>query len=108
MATATFVQRGENIDYVAAADTAYMEVVPLAARIGVALEAIAKGTTGTVTLTGVFRLPAATGTLAVGAEVYWDTKAGNIVGAKGDTTVFAGYTTEAKTESGATVAVRIG
>ena len=105
MATATFVQRGENIDYVAAADTAYMEVVPLAARIGVALEAIAKGATGTVTLTGVFRL---TGVLAVGAEVYWDTKAGNIVGAKGDTTVFAGYTTEAKTESGATVAVRIG
>ena len=42
MATATFVQRGENIDYVAAANTAYMEVVPLAARIGVALEAIAK------------------------------------------------------------------
>ena len=37
----------------------YMEVVPLAARIGVALEAIAKGATGTVTLTGVFRLPAA-------------------------------------------------
>lgn len=108
MATATFVQRGENIDYVAKSNTAYMEVVPLAARIGVALEAIAKGETGTVTLTGVFQLPAATGALAVGAEVYWDTKAGNIVGAKGDTAVFAGYTTEAKAESGATVAVRIG
>lgn len=50
MATATYVQRGENIDYVAASNTAYMEVVPLAARIGVALEAIAKGETGTVTL----------------------------------------------------------
>lgn len=108
MATATFVQRGENIDYVAKSNTAYMEVVPLAARIGVALEAIAKGETGTVTLTGVFQLPAATGALDVGAEVYWDTKAGNIVGTKGDTAVFAGYTTEAKTESGATVAVRIG
>lgn len=108
MATATFVQRGENIDYVAAADTAYMEVVPLAARIGVALEAIAKGATGTVTLTGVFRLPAATGVLAVGAEVYWDTKAGNIVGTKGDTTVFAGYAVEAKAEAGTAVNVRIG
>lgn len=108
MATATFVQRGENIDYTAQADTAYMEIVPLAARIGVALEPIAKGDTGTVTLTGVFSMPAATGAIAVGAEVYWDAKAGNITGTKSDTVVFAGYATEPKTESGATVNVRIG
>lgn len=108
MATATYVQKGDNIDYTASASIGYMEVVPLTARIGIALEAMEKGDTGTVTLTGVFKLPAAAGALTVGEEVYWDTKAGNVTGTKGDTTVFAGYTVEEKTESGATVNVRIG
>ena len=61
MAKATFVQKGDNIDFTAAADIAYMDVVTLTDRIGVALENIANGATGTVTLTGVFEFPAATG-----------------------------------------------
>lgn len=108
MATATFVQKGDNIDYTASAAVGYMEVVPLTARIGVALEAMDKGDTGTVTLTGVFTLPAATGALTVGQEVYWDKTAGNITGTKGDATVFAGYAVEAKAEAGTAVNVRIG
>ena len=50
-----------------------MEIVPLKDCVGVALEAIAANETGTVTLTGVFEFPAATGAaIKVGEKVYWD------------------------------------
>lgn len=83
MAKAVFVQKGENIDYTAASDIGYMEVVPLTSCIGVALEEIASGATGTVSLTGVYELPAAadlgTGiSINVGDAVYWNTANENI------------------------------
>jgi predicted RecA/RadA family phage recombinase len=105
-AFAEYVQAGENIDYTATSDVAYLQVVPLVSRIGVALEAIAKGETGTVTLTGAFRLPAATGAaLSVGTKVYWDAAAGNVTATAGD--IVAGIAVEDKTEAGTTVVVRI-
>lgn len=106
-AVAEFVQRGDNIDYKAEKDIAYMEVVPLAERIGVAMEAIAKGDTGTITLTGAFKLPAESGTaLAVGAKVYWNAENNNVTATAG--TVLAGYVVEAKAEAATTAVVRIG
>lgn len=106
-AIAEFVQRGDNIDYKADKDIAYMEVVPLAARIGVALEAIEKGDTGTLTLTGAFKVPAVAGTaFAAGEKVYWDAANGNVTTTAGD--VVAGYTVEAKAEAAVTAIVRIG
>lgn len=110
MAKATFVQTGDNIDYTAASDIEYMDVVKLTDRIGVALEAIASGDTGTVTLTGVFDLPAATGSgndLTVGEKVYWDATNSVITPTATDNT-FAGYTVAAKAAAGATARVRIG
>ena len=105
--TAKFVEKGDNIDYTAASDLAYMEVVPLASRVGVALEPIAAGSVGTVTLTGAFEMPAATGAIAVGAEVFWSTATNNIVAATGEKTVHAGWAIAAKAEAGTTVLVRI-
>lgn len=105
-AVAEYVQRGDNIDYTAADDIVYMQVIPLTARIGIALEAIPKGETGTVTLTGAFRLPAASVAMTLGEKLYWDATAGNVTATQGD--IVAGYATEAKAEAGTTVAVRIG
>ncbi len=110
MAKATFIQKGDNIDYTAAADIGYMDVVPLTDRIGVALENIANGATGTVTLTGVFEFPAATGSgkaLTVGEKVYWDATNGVITSTATDNT-FAGHAVAAKAASGTTARVRIG
>lgn len=107
MAIATYVKKGENIDYTATAAVAYMEVVPLASCIGVALTPIEKGATGTVSLTGVYELPAAASlAIEVGDKVYWDTKAGNIN--KTDTGVPAGIAVAPKTEAGTTARVKIG
>ena len=107
MAKAEYIQRGDNIDYTAAANIAYMEVVPLSARIGVALAEIPKGETGTVAITGAFRFPAATGKIDVGAEVYWDKTQNVIVGASGASTVRAGHLIAPKAQADTTALVRI-
>ncbi|WP_303839416.1 DUF2190 family protein [Selenomonas ruminantium] len=110
MAKATFVQKGDNIDYTAAADIGYMDVVALTDRIGVALENIANGATGTVTLTGVFDFPAATGSgkaLTVGEKVYWDAT-NSVITPTATDNIFAGYAVAAKTAAGTTARVRIG
>lgn len=107
MATATYVQKGENIDYKAAADVAYMEIVPLAARVGVALTPITAGGTGTVSLTGVYDMPAAASlAIAVGDKVYWNDK--DKVIDKTETGVPAGIAVEAKADAGTVARVRIG
>lgn len=108
MAKAEYIQRGDNIDYTAEANIAYMEVVPLAARIGIALAEIPKGETGAVTLVGAFRFPAATGKIDVGAEVYWDKTQNVIVGASGASTVRTGHLIAPKAQADTTALVRIG
>ena len=108
MAKAVFVQKGENIDYKAPSDIGYMEVVPFATRVGVALENIAAGETGTVSLTGVYELPAASNlAIDVGDELYWNaendcvnkTKTGGIP---------AGIAVSEKSAAGTSVHVLIG
>ena len=108
MAKAEYIQRGDNIDYTAEANIAYMEVVPLAARIGIALAEIPKGETGAVTLVGTFRFPAATGKIDVGAEVYWDKTQSTIVGTSGASTVHAGHLIAPKAQADTMALVRIG
>ena len=105
---ATYVQRGDNIDYTATDALAYMEVVPLAARIEVALSEIKKSETGSVTLVGAFRFPAATGKIDTGAEVYWDKTQKNIVGTSGASTVHAGYLIAPKEQADTVALVCIG
>ena len=79
MAKATYVHRGENIDYTAAADTEYMEIVLFAVCIGDALTPIAKGEMGTVSLTGVYDMPAAASLkIKTGDAVYWNKTNKNI------------------------------
>ncbi len=105
---AEYVQRGNNIDFTAADGAEYMQVVPMPDRIGIAMENIQPGGTGTVTLVGVFRLPAATGTeLQAGEKVYWDSTNGNIT-KTAESNVPAGYAIAPKPSAIATAVVRIG
>ena len=107
-AIAEYVQRGNNINYTCAEGAEYMQVIPLAGRIAVALEKILPGGTGTITLQGAFRLPAATDVeFALGAQVYCDTNRGNVTGTA-DGNIPAGYVIEAKTAAGTSAVVRIG
>ena len=106
MATATHIQKGKVIDYTAAADIAYFEVVPLAAKIGIALEPIASGETGSLAISEVWELPAATSLeIAVGDKVYWSTENSNIT--KTNTDIPAGIAVTTKASAGTTVQVKI-
>lgn len=108
MAKAEYIQRGDNIDYTATANVAYMEIVPLVSRIGVALAEIPEGETGTLTIVGAFRLPALTEKLDVGQAVYWDKTQNAVTGTSGANTVLAGTVIAAKEQAGTLALVRIG
>jgi len=72
---ATYVQDGKIIDYTAGADIVVGEVIPLVTCCGVALEDIANGAVGPVTLEGVFKVATSdtSAAWAVGDVVYWTT-----------------------------------
>lgn len=108
MAKATFVQLGKNIDYTATEAVEYMAIVPLTTCVGVALENIEAGGTGTVTLEGVYDMPAGTSeAIDAGAAVYYDATNDVITATAGSNTP-AGMAVAAKTASASTVRVRIG
>ena len=100
MAKAEYIQRGDNIDYTATANVAYMEIVALAE--------IPKGETGTLTIVGAFRFPALTEKLDVGQTVYWDKTQNAVTGTAGANTVPAGTVIAAKEQAGTLALVRIG
>jgi predicted RecA/RadA family phage recombinase len=105
---ATFIQSGNVIDYTAAANIAYGAVVPLVTCVGVALEDIASGATGSVTITGVFEAAAVnTAAFAVGDKLYWDDAANKLT--KTDTSnTPAGICVAIKESAGTTARVKIG
>ena len=105
--TATYVQRGEAIDYVnATAETIPANtVVLLGKHIGVAGGDIAPGETGTLHMIGVFEIAKKSGTTLAAGD--------NIVFAEGTgidkaTTDVMGYAVKAAASGDATATVRIG
>ena len=105
--TTKFVQPGEVINYTAGANIASGQVVLMGVRIGVALTAIANGSTGPVQVTGVFAIAKlSTDVVAQGAALYWDnTNSRLTTTASGNT--LAGYATAAAGNGAATVNIKI-
>lgn len=106
---AIYVQPGNVIDYLAGADIAVGDVVPLGTtKIGVAQTAIANGAVGAVAVSGVFEIAASTAVaMAVGDVVYWDVADGNLNKTATDN-IQAGVVVEAKLQAGTTAKVLIG
>ena len=103
--SAKYWQKGEAIDYTAAAKIAAGDVVNLATRIGVAAADIAAGETGAVHVTGVYRIPKASGAVTVGQALYWDKSAKNITTTSGSTP--AGWAVAAAESADTTVLVKL-
>ena len=75
MATAVFVQAGDQIDYTPGSAVAAGAVVVQGDLVGVAKQPIAANALGALAVAGVFDFPKATGGgsgIAVGVNVYWD------------------------------------
>ena len=108
MATAKYIQKGQTIDYTPKSNIGYLDVVPFAACIGVAAEAIEAGKTGAVSLVGVYELPAATGlAITTGDAVYWS-KSDNVINKTAEGGVPAGLCIADKADAATTVLVKIG
>ncbi len=111
MATAVFVQAGDQIDYTPGAAVAAGDVVVQGDLVGVAKQPIAAAALGALAVSGVFDFPKATGggsAIAAGATVYWDVgdeeaKADSETGAN----KLIGKTTAAAGDDDATVRVRM-
>jgi predicted RecA/RadA family phage recombinase len=89
--TTKFVQPGSVIDYTAGSNIASGAVVVMSTLVGVALAAIASGSSGSVQIDGVFQLnKLSTDVIAQGDNVYWDASPGEI------TTTSAGNTLAGK------------
>lgn len=101
--TTKYVQPGEVIDWTNATGSAVAAgaVVAIGNILGVALVAIANGSTGSVQITGVFTVPKVSGAvIAAGESLTWDVSAGAFddnlaTPATGDITVGAAVAFEA-------------
>ena len=109
MATANYVQVGDIINFVNSTgnEIGYHEVIVLGERIAVATMSIPKDEVGTLSLVGIWEMPAVSGTaFAVGDLLYFNTSTKSLTATEGDVT--AGICVEPKT-AGLTVAkVKIG
>lgn len=107
---AVFIQDGDRIDFLneTGADIGVGEVLPMVSRIGVPMTNIVQNDIGAVKVTGVFEVPAVTGTaFAVGDAVYWNDTSGYVTTtATGNTP--AGFAIAPKLAAGTTALVKIG
>lgn len=103
-----YIQKGENIDYIAEVAVEYQQIIPFATRIGVAQAAAEAGETVAVTLTGVYDMKADNSVLSVGDEVFFDKVKGVITSTSGGDTVPAGMAVAAKSAGDDTARIRIG
>ena len=84
--TATFIHRGDAIDYTPETAVSAGDVVVQNDLVGVAKLDIKANALGALHVSGVFDFPKATGTntaIAAGAKVYWDAENGIAVDADG-------------------------
>ncbi len=109
MTTATYVQRGESLDYTNATDEIipHGAVIAVGTRIGVAGCEILPGQMGSLHVVGVFRIAKTdSAAIAMGQAVYYDGT--GITGtASGDTTIPAGYAAASAAASDTDVLVKL-
>lgn len=104
---AIFYQIGDVIDYTAAEALSFGDVVDLSTRIGVAGADIAKDAAGPVQVTGVYRIPKASGAVTVGQALYWDKSAKNLT-TTADSNTPAGWAVAPAASGDPDVLVKIG
>lgn len=103
---ATYIQKGDVIDYTPVAATPAGTVVAFGGGIGVTTADIKAGELGALALTGVFEFPKASGAIDFGAAVYLTTGGKITASATGNTA--AGYAVAAAASGDGSIRVRIG
>ena len=110
--TTVFAHHGDTIDYTPGSDVSAGDVVVLNELVGVAKRDIPANTLGSLSVTGVFDFPKATGigtAIDAGLDVYWDAAAGEATTDEGSGSVNKkiGRSVADAGDSDATVRVRM-
>jgi predicted RecA/RadA family phage recombinase len=107
--TATYVQKGDSIDYTPEADVSAGDVVVLGTNlIGIAKLDIKANELGALSLVGVFDMPKETGNnkdIAQGVNAYWDTVSQVVT--TDDANQFLGKSIQAAGEDDTSVRIRL-
>lgn len=107
MATATYWQKGETLDYLATKDQKAGDIVTLGgAAVGVIAEDVQAGQLGHIHVEGVYRMPKIAAQLALGSQVYYSAADEAVTGSSTGN-VPAGYTVEAAAAADSTVLVKL-
>ena len=104
---ATFVQKGDAVDYTPASDVTAGDVVVQGDLVGVANLDIASGELGALAIEGVFDFPKATGgstAIGAGSKVYWT---GSVANTTAASNTLIGKAVQAATDADATVRVKL-
>ncbi len=115
MPQATYVERGDTIDYTPGSNVAAGAVVVQGDFVGVAKQPIAANAPGALAVVGTFDVVKAAVQIAAGAAVYWDADGNPVGGSAGSgaatTTAsgnkFLGYAVAAGADTAATVRVSL-
>ncbi len=102
---ASYVQKGDVVDYTPASAVAAGDVVVIGSLVGVAPRAIAANALGSLAIEGVWEMPCATGaTGAQGSAINWYATSGV---AHASTGTAAGYLAKARAAGDSTVHVKL-
>ena len=107
--TATYRQRGDEIDYTPGTAVTGGDVIVIGEIVAVATRAIAADAKGSVTVEGVVRFPKAEtsgSAITAGAKCYWDAT-NSVITTTASTHKVAGYCVAAAADDDATVDVKL-
>lgn len=107
MAKATYIQKGEKLNYTNAtlAKIAAGDIVVIGSKVAVAACDIEVGQLGSVTMNGVFEFPITTLAVNMGEKVYWNDTSNSVT--KTDTDVEIGYAVETVEDSATKISVKL-
>ena len=100
-----YIQKGDNIEFVATAAINSGAIVEVGALAGVSAGTYAIGDKVVVSLCGVYEVPKVAGAVTLGAKLYSNASGGATTTAS--TNVFLGYAFSAQASGDATVLVRL-
>lgn len=109
MATVTFVQEGDSVDYTPDSAVAAGDVIVQNTLVGIAKLAIAAAALGALAVSGVFDFPKAAGSssaIAAGKAVYWD-ETEEVATETSSGNTYLGKTIQAAADDDETVRVRM-
>lgn len=108
--TAEYIQRGESLDYKneTASQIEAGEVVVFGTRIGIAGTTIPVGSTGSIHMVGVFKMPKKDGeAIEKGATVYHAEDGLTAVAAEEQNQIIVGYAVDTSTAESKTVTIKL-